>query len=131
MRLPFTNVPLLLFKSTMMNLPSRSTIRKWRRDTRGSASATSLPCTRPMVISFCSNAVVNECPSLRVTRMANISGEAEQLSRFVDGGGLATHVARQARGALHELAVALRHLAVRQVEVVLEPAADVAAEHER
>src|SRR2546430_8920823 len=39
--------------------------------------------------------------------------------------------ARHPHRHLDELAVALRHLAARQIEVILEPAADVAAEHQR
>src|SRR3954452_10032604 len=57
--------------------------------------------------------------------------EAEDLLRLVDGRDLAPAVADHARRHLDELPVGLRHLAVREIEVVLEPRSDVAAERER
>ena len=54
-------------------------------------------------------------------------GKREHGAGLVDGGHLAADVAHHVSGLLDEVAVGARHLAAREVEIVLEPDADVAA----
>ena len=60
-------------------------------------------------------------------RPSNVD-EPAQLLRLVDGGDRAAGHLRHRDGSRDQLAVGLRHLAVRQVEVVLEPDARMTAE---
>ena len=57
--------------------------------------------------------------------------EAQALARLRDRGRPPPDVLAHAPRARHEVAVGARHLAVREVEVVLEPDAHVAAERQR
>src|SRR5215468_2383244 len=56
---------------------------------------------------------------------------AQQLARLGDGGGAAADVLGHLASLGDQVAVGAAHLAVRQVEVVLDPGADVAAQHQR
>src|SRR5690242_2286555 len=55
----------------------------------------------------------------------------QQLPRLLDAGGAAADVFGHLPRLRDQVAVRPRHLAVRQVEVVLDPGANVAAEHQR
>src|SRR5256885_8715699 len=68
----------------------------------------------------------------RSSVLSNLA-ERKQGPRFLDGGRLATRVARHARGLHHQVPVGARHLRSPgvEVEVVLQPDADVAAQRER
>src|SRR5680860_1269338 len=55
----------------------------------------------------------------------------QQLASLGDRGGAAADVLGHLARLGDQLAVGLRHLAARQVEVVLDPGADVAAQHQR
>src|SRR4249920_618904 len=58
-------------------------------------------------------------------------GDPQQLASLGHGGSAPTDVLGHLARLGDQLAVGLAHLAVRQVEVVLDPGADVAAEDER
>src|SRR6476646_3567116 len=58
-------------------------------------------------------------------------GDPQELARLGDAGGAAADVFGHLPRLGDQLAVGLAHLAVRQVEVVLDPGTDVAAEHQR
>src|ERR1043166_869095 len=57
--------------------------------------------------------------------------DSQQVAGLGDAGGAAADVFGHLPRLGDQLTVGLRHLAVRQVEVVLDPGADVAAEHQR
>src|SRR6478609_8701112 len=58
-------------------------------------------------------------------------GYPEQLASLCDGGGATADVLGHLARLGDRLAIGLRHLAVRQVEVVLDAGPDVAAQHQR
>src|SRR6476469_951065 len=74
---------------------------------------------------------------VRSRTLTSLSGGAltlrnpQQSARLGDGGGAAADVFGHLPGLADQVAVGAAHLAVRQVEVVLDPGADVATEDER
>src|SRR4249919_930088 len=74
---------------------------------------------------------------VRSRTLTSLSGSAltlrhpEQLARLGDAGDFAADVFGHLARLADQVAVGARHLAVRQVEVVLDAGADVAAEHQR
>src|SRR4051794_16540903 len=74
---------------------------------------------------------------VRSRTLTSLSGRAltlrdpQQLTRLGDAGGTAADVFGHLPRLGDQLAVGLAHLAVRQVEVVLDPGTDVAAEDQR
>ena len=69
---PFTYVPFVLFKSTMMRRPSLRTIRACRFDTLPLGRMISLPCTRPMWTSGLSKSIFRGAPPFSVMETENI-----------------------------------------------------------
>src|SRR3954451_18366941 len=74
---------------------------------------------------------------VRSRTLTSLSGRAvtlwnpQQLARLGDAGGATANVFSHLPRLGDQLAVGLAHLAVGQVEVVLDPGADVAAEDQR
>src|SRR5437870_3381055 len=74
---------------------------------------------------------------VRSRTLTSLSGRAltlrdpEQIARLGDAGGTAANVFGHLPRFRDQLAVGLAHLAVRQVEVVLDPCADVSPQYQR
>src|SRR5262245_8672949 len=85
--LPLMNVPLVLFRSTTMTLPSFSTKRVCRLDTFPRASTMSLSSTRPTVISFLSKSSRFSSPAFSAMRIDSIGlvpdVEADRVRRVL------------------------------------------------